>query len=83
MALRRATPEFTDAGAAEPHAWYDSARALLLYSHAGLLVVCNLGESAAELPEAADDTLLMSSASVAIDSLPTIAADSVAIWRRA
>jgi maltooligosyltrehalose trehalohydrolase len=83
IALRRATPGFAGGGMAEPHAWYDTARALLLYSHAGLLVVCNLGERAADLPEAGDDTLVMSSASVAGDAYPSIAADSVAIWRRA
>lgn len=82
IALRRATPGLTDPDGPEAHAWYDTARDLLLYSNAGLLVVCNLGEATAEVPEAAKTSLLIASIAAPQDPITSIAADSVSIWRR-
>ena len=82
IALRRATPGLTDPDGPEARAWYDTARDLLLYSNAGLLVVCNLGEATAEVPEAAKTSLLIASIAAPQDPITSIAADSVSIWRR-
>jgi maltooligosyltrehalose trehalohydrolase len=63
------------------NAWYDSTRSLLAYTHADLLVCCNLGDDTVRVPEAMGATLLLSSETgVRMDVTPTLNADSVAVW---
>ncbi len=67
--------------AAATTAWYDSTRSLLAYTHADLLVCCNLGEDIVRVPEAMGATLLLSSDNgVCMDVTPTLSGDSVAVW---
>jgi maltooligosyltrehalose trehalohydrolase len=62
------------------NAWYDSTRSLLAYTHADLLVCCNLGDDTVRVPEAMGATLLLSSETgVRMDVTPTLNADSVAV----
>jgi maltooligosyltrehalose trehalohydrolase len=83
IAIRRATPALSAGDHDAPHAWYDATRILLLYSHAGLLVACNLGDNGAPLPEASGASLLLTSSASTADDVPSIAAESVSIWRTA
>jgi maltooligosyltrehalose trehalohydrolase len=79
--LRRARLLASDAENGEADAWYDSSRSLLLYTHMGLLVCCNLGVETVPVPEAASATLLLrSDHTVCSDATPTLSADSAAIW---
>jgi maltooligosyltrehalose trehalohydrolase len=81
ITLRRSRGSATDDGLAPTNAWYDSARALLLYSHEDLLVCCNLGDGPVLVPEASGMSLLLSSGdAVGSDATPSLKADEVAIW---
>jgi maltooligosyltrehalose trehalohydrolase len=80
IALRRATPGL-HADASQAAASYDASRNLLLYSHAGLFVACNLGDNEASVPEASRSSLILASATSSPRRVPTIAPDSVSIWR--
>jgi maltooligosyltrehalose trehalohydrolase len=79
--LRRVRLIAPEADATATTAWYDSTRSLLAYTHADLLVCCNLGEETARVPESMGATLLLSSDdAVSADDTPTLKADSVAVW---
>jgi maltooligosyltrehalose trehalohydrolase len=80
-AIRHETPALSADGNEAPRAWYDATRILLLYEHAGLLVACNLGDNDAPLPEASNATLLLTSAATPAEAVPSVAPDSVSIWR--
>jgi hypothetical protein len=81
IALRRSRGDAMDGEPAPTNAWYDSARNLLLYSHADLLVCCNLGEASVLVPEASEKSLVLASDdAVCVDATPSLNADSVAIW---
>lgn len=82
IAVRRESRERTDGNAPAATATYDATRNLLLYSHAGLLVACNLGDYDVTVPEAADATVLLASAAATPAVLTALAPDSVSIWRR-
>jgi maltooligosyltrehalose trehalohydrolase len=81
IALRHATPALTDPDGPEAAASYDATRCLLLYSHAGLLVACNLGDNPASVTEASGARLLLASAVGADEAVPTLAPDATAVWR--
>ncbi|MGA7989590.1 MAG: malto-oligosyltrehalose trehalohydrolase [Candidatus Dormiibacterota bacterium] len=81
IAIRRATPALSARGGDAPRAWYDATRIVLLYAHAGLLVACNLGDNEAALPEAANASLLLTSAPMPGGGMPRIAAESASVWR--
>ncbi len=79
--LRRVRLLAPGAENAATDAWYDSSRSLLLYTHAGLLVCCNLGVETVPVPEVAGATLLLASDdTVCAEATPALNADSVAIW---
>jgi maltooligosyltrehalose trehalohydrolase len=82
IALRQATPELVDGDPAETTAAYDATRNLLLYSRAGLLVACNLGDNEVDVPEASGAALVLTSSTSAPGGDPALASDSVSIWRR-
>ncbi len=78
IAVRKETPGLTECDT-EVTASYDAGRNLLIYSHAGLLVACNLGDTIVAVPEAEDSALLLAS-SPSVSG--TLAPDSVSVWRR-
>ncbi len=79
--LRRGRLLAFEEEAVATNAWYDSTRSLLAYTHADLLVCCNLGDDTVRVPEAMGATLLLSSdAGARMDVTPTLNADSVAVW---
>ena len=81
IAIRRETPELAEGDPAAATASYDATRNLLLYSHAGLLVACNLGDNEVAVPEASGAALILAAAEPASDSAGTLAPDSVSVWR--
>ncbi len=81
IAIRRATPELIEGDAVEATATYDASRNLLLYSHAGLLLACNLGDYEVTVPEASGAVLILAAAESAPGRTETLAPDSVSIWR--
>ncbi|MGA8635385.1 MAG: malto-oligosyltrehalose trehalohydrolase [Candidatus Dormiibacterota bacterium] len=79
--LRRVLLIASEADDVATTAWYDSTRSLLAYTHANLLVCCNLGEETVRVPEAMGATLLLSSDhGTSTEDTPTLNADSVAVW---
>ena len=79
--LRRVRLIASEADDVATTAWYDSTRSLLAYTHADLLVCCNLGEETVRVPEAMGATLLLSSDhGASTEDTPTLNADSVAVW---
>jgi maltooligosyltrehalose trehalohydrolase len=81
IALRQATPELINGDPAKTTAAYDATRNLLLYSRAGLLVACNLGDNEVGVPEASGAALVLSSSPPASEGDSALASDSVSIWR--
>jgi hypothetical protein len=82
--LRRVRLIASDAQGVETNAWYDSTRTLLAYSHADLLVCCNLGSEPVRVPEAMGAMLVMASdGALRSDAGPVLNPDSVAIWSNA
>lgn len=81
IALRRETPGLIEGDPAAATATYDATRNLLLYSHAGLLVACNLGDNEVGVPEASDASLILAATAPASGDIAVLAPDSVSVWR--
>ena len=81
ITIRRETPGLVESDAAAAMATYDATRNLLLYSHAGLLVACNLGDNEVSVGEASDASLILAAATPASGEIAALAPDSVSVWR--
>lgn len=82
--LRRVRLIASEAQGVATNSWYDSTRSLLAYSHADLLLCCNLGTEPVGVPEAADAMLVLASDdAVRSDAGPALNPNSVAIWSNA
>jgi maltooligosyltrehalose trehalohydrolase len=82
--LRRGRLLDRDAQRVKTDAWYESERTLLGYTHADLLVCCNLGTETVRVPEAMGATLLLASDDgICPGVTPALNPDAVAIWSNA